>query len=189
MIAVPAPYPSWGVDCVTTLTAESAAGFRAAGAAFVMRYLGALSPTEIALILDAGLLCGLVSYADQWDPASVLAELRVLGIPSGVCVAIDVESVHESASIVAGRIDACSAAIASLGLLPALYVGADQPLDAAGLYARQTVRYWRSMSLVPEPACGYSMMQGPTTTIAGVSVDIDYPRPDYQGRAWTFIGA
>ena len=188
MIAVPAPYPSWLVDCDTTLTAQTAAGLRAAGAAGVLRYLGALSPTELALILDAGLLCGLVTFADQWDPASVRAELQALGVPQGVCVAIDVESVHETADVVASRIDACSAAIASLGLLPALYVGADQPLDAAQLYARQTVRYWRSMSLVPEPRCGYSLAQGPTTVIAGVKVDIDYPRPDYYGRTWMLIG-
>lgn len=188
MQAVVAPYPSWGIDCVSKLGVATAAGVRASGASFVMRYLGSLDPDELAIILAAGLLCGVVTYADQWDPEAVVAALEGLSVPAGVCVGIDVESVAESAAIVAERIDACANAVAGSSRIPGLYVGSNQPLDGPGLYARTTVRYWRSMSFVPEPRCGYCLEQAPTTTIAGLRCDVNYVRPDYEGRMWTLIG-
>ena len=143
MRAVAPAFPSWGVDCITKLTASSAASLKAAGASFAVRYLGSLSPEELHAILDAGLLVN--TWADT---------------------------------------------ISAAGFTPGLYVGANCGMTAEELYQLRVTRYWRSMSLVPTPQCGFVMSQlYPTTTVAGVGVDIDVPQQDWQGRTTMMIGA
>ena len=190
MLAAPAPFPALGVDCVTVLTADSATALRSQGIRFACRYLGSLTPVELTDILAAGMMVSPVTYADQFDGAASVAELRALGIPLGVTVWLDVEGVGTMVpAIVIAKINTWAYAVSSAGYQPGLYVGANGVLSAAELYALNVVRYWRSMSLVPEPACGFCMTQlQPTTMIDGVSVDVDVVGHDYRGRLPTMVG-
>ena len=179
-----------GIDTVTTLTAESAAALKADGFSFAVRYLGSIDASEVAAITGAGLLLSLVTYADKWDGASTVAELKALGIPAGATIWLDVESVNEPAAMVIGKIDAWANAVNSAGYQPGLYVGAAQPLTAAQLYALEVVRYWHSMSSVLTPSCGFCQLQlYPAVQVAGVSVDIDVIQQDYEGRLPMLVGA
>jgi Domain of unknown function (DUF1906) len=187
--AVQAPYPATGVDCVTVLDAGRAQGLKEAGMAFAIRYLGSITAAELATILQAGLLVGLVTYADQWDGPTTVARLRALGIPAGVTVWLDVESTTTRGDILVEEINEWAGILVAAGYQPGMYVGANTPLTAQDIYGLAVVRYWRSMSLVPEPQCGYCLQQCPTTTLAGTEVDVDYTRPDYAGRLPSFVGA
>ena len=187
---MPAPFPALGYDCVTSMDAERASALKAAGMAFCTRYLGSITSTEMACILDAGLLLSLVTYADKWTPSQTVSELTALGVPQGATVWLDVESVKEDAATVTQAINAWADAVTAGGWQPGLYVGASQPLSAVEVYQLRVVRYWKSMSQVVEPQCGWSMVQlYKTTTIAGTEVDVDVVSYDYQGRLPTFIKA
>lgn len=190
MIAVQAPFPALGVDCVTTLSADHASALRAAGLRFACRYLGSLSAPELSDILAAGMMACPVTYADRFDGAASVADLEELHVPTGVTVWLDVEGVSNVApNELIEQINAWANVIAGAGYQPGLYVGANGVLSAAELYSLQVVRYWRSMSLVPEPACGYCLTQlQPTIVLAGVSVDVDVIGHDYRGRLPTMIG-
>lgn len=187
---MPAPFPALGYDCVTAMDAGRAQALKAAGMSFCVRYLGSITATEMQVILDAGLLLSLVTYADQWSPSATVSELTALGVPSGVTIWLDVESVKEDAATVTNAINAWADAVSAGGWQPGLYVGAAQPLSAEELYQLRVVRYWKSMSQVVELQCGWSMVQlYKTTTIAGTEVDVDVVSYDYQGRLPTFIKA
>ena len=187
MRAVAPAFPSWGVDCITKFTASSAASLKAAGASFAVRYLGSLSPEELHAILDAGLLCSVVTYANHFAADDAVAVLRALGVPAGVTVWLDVEGVLTDPK---ARVNTWADTISAAGFTPGLYVGANCGMTAEELYQLRVTRYWRSMSLVPTPQCGFVMSQlYPTTTVAGVGVDIDVPQQDWQGRTTMMIGA
>lgn len=186
MKATQAPFPSFGVDCVTVLDPVSAYALKRAGAAFAVRYLGSVTNAELTSILGAGLLVALVTYADQWDPARAVADLSALGVPAGVTVWLDVESVPQDPT---QEVNAWADAVQAGGWQPGLYVGSNTGLTAQQLYGLRVVRYWRSMSDVPTPKCGYCMQQlFPTTVVAGVPVDVDVVQQDWEGRVATFIG-
>ena len=191
MQAVTAPFPGWGIDCVTVLDDTRCQGLKALGASFVIRYLGSITPGELSTILASGLLCSLVTYADKWNPASTVSELATLSIPTGVTIWVDVESVQEPAATVTSAVNDWAAAVVAAGYLAGMYVGANQPLSASELYALpQISRYFQSMSNVPTPACGFCLLQrAPTITLAGTSVDVDYAGPDWQGRFAMMVGA
>ena len=88
------------------------------------------------------------------------------------------------------RVNTWADTISAAGFTPGLYVGANCGMTAEELYQLRVTRYWRSMSLVPTPQCGFVMSQlYPTTTVAGVGVDIDVPQQDWQGRTTMMIGA
>ena len=146
---------------------------------------------EIDTILQSGLLLSLCTYADSWDGPRTVEELKALQIPAGVTVWLDIESIGADVSPqhVIDSINSWADAVIAGGFQPGLYVGAGVGLTASQLYALRVVRYFRSMSLVPEPACGFSMSQyGPSFTIAGTLVDIDLAHEDYRGRRATFVG-
>jgi hypothetical protein len=190
MNTVPAPFPALGYDCVTQMDAVRAAGLKGAGMAFCVRYLGSITPSELAVILDAGLLVSLVTYADKWTPEATVAELTALDVPHGVTIWLDVESVNEDAATVTSAINAWAAAVSAGGWQPGLYVGANQPLNAEELYQLNVVRYWRSMSNVPTPSCGWCLMQlYKTVTVAGTEVDVDCVQYDFQDRMASMIGS
>lgn len=190
MVIQPAPFPALGIDCVTVLDATSAAALKAQGISFAIRYLGSVTASELEAILDAGLLASVVTYADQFDGPSTIRELTALGIPEGVTVWLDVESVHEDAQTLIASINNWASHVSALGWQPGLYVGANQPLTGEQLYQLRVVRYWKSMSQVTEPSCGWSMVQAyKTTTIAGTQVDVDYVTYDYQSRLPMMVSA
>lgn len=202
MNLVSVPCGSYGIDCATILTAASAAGLRAASIDFVARYLGQITPDELAIILAAGLGLELVTFsrAPGWSPSAALgtadgdtdvARLRTLGVPAGMVVWIDLEGSGGDATSTAAWVNARAAVLVAAGFVAGLYVGAGCVLDAAELYALpQVTRYWRAFNLgIPEPACGFCQFQlfPPDQMLAGVRVDLDFTQEDYMRRAPTML--
>jgi hypothetical protein len=198
MQIAPVPVGSRGADMVTVLTSSTAAGLKALGYDFVVRYLGGLSFTELSEILSAGLGCQLVTYsrAPGWlptaamgasDGANDVAQLKALGVPEGVLLWIDLEGSGDDATDTAGWVEARAAAIVAAGYVAGLYVGSGCVLDGPQLYALGSVtRYWRAYNAgIPEPDpagfCQYQLFPG-EMTVGGVLVDIDFAQQDYKGR-------
>jgi len=181
------------VDCVTALTDTSAAELRRAGVDGAIRYLGSVTVAEMGAITVAGLGVMVVTYADRFDGSSALAELSAIGYPAGATVWLDVECLGAKleTSTIVGEINAWARVVASAGYVAGLYVGANALLTSAELTALLVTRYWRGMSrlvdragTLAEPAPGYCVSQlYPTTTIVGVSVDVDFAGQDWQGRS------
>lgn len=197
MILRPPPFPSLGVDCITTLDAVRCKGLVGAGMRFACRYLGSLTVAERDVILASGMGISPVTYGrTSWDGLSSgagivdggvdLAHLTDAGIPSGATVWIDLEGVPSSTSAadVEAWVDARSYRLKKAGYDVGLYIGAAPGLSGDQAYSLPNVdRYWRSLSRVPEPTCGFSLLQlFPTTMIAGTSVDVDCVQQDWHGR-------
>ena len=190
MNAIQAPFPALGADCITVLDAGRCQGLKDAGLKYVVRYLGSLTAGELSVILASGLLCSIVTYADSFDGPTTIRALGALWIPKGVTVYLDLESTSQSVSAVTASVNNWASHVSASGWQPGLYVGADQPLSGAQLYTLGVVRYWESMSAVPDPQCGYCMRQlYKTVTIAGTEVDINVVQYDYEDRLPTFVGA
>jgi hypothetical protein len=202
MKVVPAIFPGLWVDSVQALTKETAAGLKADSIAGSIRYLGSLTQTERDIILTAGLGLDVVTYSRSpgWAPSPGLGQsdgvtdlhhLSDAGIPTGVTVWIDLEGCHGDEKGAADWVDERSGVLANAGYEVGVYVGYDQPLDGGLLYALpQVTRYWKSLSKVPEPTCGWSLIQlYKSVTIAGVWVDVDVIQYDYQSRVPTVLVA
>ena len=204
MVIQPAPFPALGFDCITVLDATSASALKAEGMKYAIRYLGSVTAAELQAILDAGLFFMPVTFsrAPGWTPTASMgtsdgqgdvAHLKGIGILTGCTVWIDLEGVNPAtpADVVAAWVSARAAVISAAGFDVGIYVGSDAILNSAQLYALPTVnRYWRSLSDAPTPTCGWSMMQCyPTTTVAGVEVDVDCIQQDWQGRLPIVVGA
>jgi hypothetical protein len=205
MKIAPPPFPSIGCDTITVMDAVRCQGLRAAGVGFIFRYLGSLGPAERDVILASGLGLGLVTYSDApgWVPTAEKGaayavtdhqHLIAAGIPLGATVMVDLEGVATTASPadVAAFINARSKPLADAGFVPGLYVGYGGGLTSDELYALPHTRhYWRSLSRVPEPSCGWVMMQASPGDIivAGTEVDVDYPQHDFQGRQAMLVWA
>ena len=193
MISAVVPVGARLVDCVTALTDTSAAELRRAGVDGAIRYLGSVTAEEMADITAAGLGALVVTYADRFDGSTALAELTAIGYPAGATVWLDVEGLGAKleASVIVGEINAWARVVQGAGYLAGLYVGANALLTSAELTALLVTRYWRGMSRIrdradapAEPASGYCMAQlYPTTTIAGVSVDVDFAGHDWDDRS------
>lgn len=201
MRVAPAPFPGVGIDTIQVLDAVRCRALRGAGVQFVMRYLGSLSTAERDVILGEGLGLGVVTYSDApgWMPSATKGSmygqadrvhLSSAGIPAGVTVAIDLEGASPDAS--AGEVTAFLNARSSL--LPAgdagLYVGYGGGLTGEQLGALPYIhRYWRSLSNVPTPTVGWSLMQASpgNVIIGGTQVDVDYAQGDFEGRRWMLL--
>ena len=197
MIVRPAPFPSLGVDCVTILDAVRCAGLKAAGISFVMRYLDTLTPSEVGLILASGLGLGFVSYAPAggWLPSvargtaggqEAVQRLQALGIPEGVCEFTDLEGISAAALPIDIQAwgNARAAPSQASGYVAGLYVGAGSGLTGPELFDMSFTAYWKGLSQVPEPTCGWQLIQMyPTTAIAGTNVDVNAVQSDYHGRS------
>jgi hypothetical protein len=180
-----------------------------AGLKFAVRYLGSLSASESETILAAGLGLMPVTYGQgaNWSPTSGgpaanmgtaagrtdLQHLANAGLPKGCTVWIDLEGVSPSATAadVGAWVNARASVLRSAGWDAGLYVGADSVLNSAELYALVSIdRYWKSLSDVSTPTCGWSLIQlYKTVTIAGTEVDVDAIQYDYQSRLPNMIFA
>jgi hypothetical protein len=199
------PVGSKGFDTVTVLTAGSAAALKAAGANFVVRYLGGITPSELSEIVSTGLGCQLVTYsrAPGWLPTAAMgtsdgtndvAQLQALGVPGGALLWIDLEGSGGDAADTAAWVTARAAEIVAAGYIAGLYVGSGCVLNGTQLYDLVDItRYWRAFnSGLPEPLpCGYCQFQlyPPNQPVAGVEIDYDYSAFDYEGRAPTMLTA
>jgi Domain of unknown function (DUF1906) len=197
MIVRAPAFPSFGIDCVSILTASSCRALKAAGIAFVIRYLDTLTPQERDAVLEAELGLGFCSYSEAggWLPtdakgiaggAQAVAKLRALSIPEGPTVWTDLEGVAKSAAAadVMGWANAHASQITAAGYDAGLYVGAGGGLTGAELFSLEFDKYWRSLSDVPTPSpAGWALLQlFKTTVIAGVAVDVDAVQYDWKDR-------
>jgi Domain of unknown function (DUF1906) len=203
MIIKPAPFPALGFDCVTTLDTARATALKAAGMAFCLRYLGSITPAELTVIFDAGLVYMPVTFsrAPGWVPTTAMGtsdgtldvqHLHTLAIPKGATVWVDLEGAAGSATAVAGWVNARAAVLRTAGYDVGLYVGAGDVLNGQQLFELATIdRYWKSLSDVPTPAkCGFAMIQlWKTVTVAGTEVDVDCIQYDYQDRLPMVVAA
>ncbi len=200
MIVAPAAVGARAIDTVTHLDAAHCGALRAAGVDFVIRYLGGITPPEMATILDGWLGLSLVTFsrAPGWTPSAELGStdaardlvhLAELASPLGATVWIDLEGCAGGPVATAGWVNARSAALRAAGYDVGLYVGAGEALDGEQLYALPHVdRYWKSLSRVPEPTCGWSMLQRyPSTHVGGVWCDINDVQADTKGRTPNII--
>jgi hypothetical protein len=187
------------VDCVTLLTNGVATAMSDSGVDGAFQYLGSVTPTSLAGLMVAGLAFMPVTYADRFDGASTVAELRVLSIPRGVTVWLDVEGVTGVSSVsLIQQINDWAQAVLAAGWEPGLYVGAGSVLTSAELYQLKVVRYWHGMSRVvdrngevAEPMCGWCCHQlFDTQQLAGVPVDYNFVQKDWSGRlpTWAVAG-
>jgi Domain of unknown function (DUF1906) len=204
MKVIDVPHGARGADMVQTLTDSTAAALKAAGFDFVVRYLGGLSPAELAIILAAGLGVELVTYsrAPGWAPSLDMGladgrtdrgHLDALGIPPGMVVWIDLEGARGTSAEVSDWVTARASTLTNVGFVAGVYAGAGCVLNAAELYSLKGVtRYWRAFNQgIPEPACGFCQFQTfpPNQTRAGVLVDVDFVQSDYHGRFPTMLVA
>ena len=190
-------------DTVASPTAAELAAFKAGGFDGMIAYLGGNLTQE--LISEAGNqkigLCPVnFSRGDPWMPSAALgvadatasvARLTALGVPTaGLVDWCDLEGCGADPT---AYLNAWSTQLLSYkkGLIAGLYVGAGGLLNGDQLYALPGfTRYWRSLSNVPEPRCGFVMNQVyPTTSFAGVSIDYDYAQLDYNGRSASWLQA
>jgi hypothetical protein len=202
MIIRTAPFPALGYDCITPMDAARAVALKAAGMSFAIRYLGSINPTELACILNAGLLFMPVTFsrAPGWVPTAAegtsdgtqdVHQIQALGLPHGCTVWIDLEGATGNATVVSAWVNARANVIRTAGYDVGLYVGAGDVLNGQQLYSLATIdRYWKSLSDVPTPTCGFSMLQlFKTITLAGTEIDVDCIQYDYQGRLPNMVAA
>jgi len=199
------------VDCVTRVTSRAVADrMRADGVDGVYQYIGKMSLADPGLlhahvdnILAAGMGFLGVCFADQFDGARRAALFRAAGALDGLTLTADLESYHLSAASCSASLNAFALDVETAGFLPALYVGAGQPLDAFGLGQLRFARYHKSLSQVPMPVYqgqqrGWSMVQhfgdprDPSVDWrhvmrGGVNVDLNTAGPDALGRRLTWM--
>jgi len=146
MVIKPAPFPAFGFDCVTVMTAARATALKAAGMTFAIRYLGSVTASELAIIMAAGLMFMPVTFsrAPGWIPTAAMGtsdgntdvqHLKSVGVPEGCTVWIDLEGTAGSAQAVAAWVNARAAVIKAAGYDVGLYVGSGDVLNGQQLYA------------------------------------------------------
>jgi hypothetical protein len=204
MVIQPAPFPALGIDTITNLDTVHATALKDAGFKFAIRYLGSVTAAELAILLDAGLSFMPVTYSRPggWTPTAEMGtqdgqndiqQLKALGILTGCTVWIDLEGVSLAtpANIVSEWINNRAAVMKAAGFDVGVYVGVNDVLSGPQLYAIPNVnRYWKSASDVPTPTCGFCLLQlFPTTTVAGISVDVNVVQQDWEGRLPMVVSA
>lgn len=193
-------------------TFAQARALQASGVDCLIGYLGAMNPTRLKMVLDAGLAFMPVTYAGEYEDgaADEVSQLRALGIPAGATVWLDLEGMKAYKTPppdLIAKINAWADAITAGGWMPGLYVGAPQPLTSRELYQLRVVRYWlglgkpvdRNAALV-YPDCGWCMIQqwhgdplkkgGMFWKDSGVFVDTNGIGMDHRNRlpVWVVAG-
>jgi hypothetical protein len=182
-----------GFDTDTKLDLTTAKLFRQSGYSFCLRYISLdnensadLDHDEAQAILEAGLALMPVQHVRYagWTPTAssgtetgkTAADNAIhVGFPSKVNVWLDLEGINPNATAdaVVAYCNSWYEAVAQVGYLPGLYVGANSVLDGQQLYRDLKFQhYWHSLSLVPNVAVrGYQMIQSDGGTVHGVGID------------------
>jgi hypothetical protein len=193
-----ATFPSFGIDTVLELDTAACRFLAMHGYNFVVRYLGGLTPAELAKIMCSGLAMMPVtrSHKPGWVPSAELGDadgvaslchlngLGLAGLPSTVW--LDFEQCAGPASAAIDWANAWSLRLTRAGYEAGLYVGSGAGLSSEQLWKLpHFTRYWRSCSIVPEPANrGFCMFQlkPPNIQLApGLIVDVDVICEDWRG--------
>ena len=188
-----APVGSRFIDTVVKINPTIAASLKAAGVDGVFRYLGSIDSKEVSAILGAGLMLGAVCFsrAPGWQPsasigasdgASMVAHAKSAGLLPGMTLWVDFEGPSGTATDQMAYINSCADQITAAGYVAGLYVGLSA-LNPAQLFSTRVHAYWKSLSNVPTPTCGFQVYQiYPTTKIANVELDVDFTGSDYAHR-------
>lgn len=157
----------------------------------------AANPGTVQRIFSHGLAIALLTEADTFDVLTAAIgtargllsaqAARGLGAPVGVHMTIDFEE-PKAGSQPAPYLDARSDAQEGQGYPACLYAGLPEPLTGSGLYNTHPRRYWKGGGKVPEPDCGWCVVQLEPLEgllLAGVAVDMDVTKEDYEGRVLT----
>lgn len=189
-----------GFDTDTKLDLTTAKLFRQSGYYFCLQYISLSSENdddldhdEAQAILNAGLALMPVQHVRYvgWMPDESLgaqtgqtaADNAIhVGFPAKVNVWLDLEGISSDATA-AGVVAYCNSwydAVAQVGYLPGLYVGANSILDSQQLYSDLKFQhYWHSLSSVPNVAVrGYQMIQSDGGTVHGVGIDKNLTQAD-----------
>ncbi|HEY9662798.1 MAG TPA: DUF1906 domain-containing protein [Allocoleopsis sp.] len=195
-----APSGRVGFDTDTQLNFATAKLFRQSGYDFCLRYLSLgnensydLDHDEAQAILNGGLALMPVQHVRYagWMPDVALgtqtgktaADNTIqVGFPTKVNVWLDLEGISPSATA-ADVIAYCNSwfdAVAGVGYLPGLYVGANSILDGKQLYSSLKFQhYWHSLSIVPNVSVrGYQMIQSDGGTVHGIGIDKNMTQAD-----------
>ena len=195
-----APTGLIGFDSDTKLNLAIAKLFRQSGYQFCLRYISLeaensydLDNEEAQAILNAGLALMPVQHVRYagWLPDAAsgtqtgqnAADNAIhLGFPAGVNVWLDLEGIDPNAApdAVVAYCNSWYEAVAKVGYLPGLYVGANSILDSQQLYSNLKFQhYWHSLSIVPNVAVrGYQMIQSDGGTVHGISIDKNLTQAD-----------
>jgi Domain of unknown function (DUF1906) len=202
------PAGAKGIDCITRLTATTAAAIRASGVTFAMRYLPLagnplgwdLTLEERDIILGAGLGLGAVQHvrkAGLWTPstrigmldgAAAVANALAAGLMPGMTLHYDMEGPIMTATWedVIDYDRAWTRPVVAAGFVAGGYFGYGLPGPTASrLWDLSVTRYWKSGSDIVAPAnCGWALEQllPFNQTLAGVPVDYDECKGDALGR-------
>ena len=188
------------IDAVTPLDEHSGGVLKSAGIDAVVQYAPTMNKTRLASILSTGLALMLIGgYADKpdaWSPnaglgrsegqASVLRAKSCEYFP-GAVLWCDIETPNPGAHAqdILDYGNAWAAEVGAAGYLPGVYIGAGVRLTPSQLYSMRFVRYWRAGSMgVPEPTCGWSMIQlyPLDQVLQGIGVDYDIVQGDEKLR-------
>ena len=203
----------YGFDTDAPLTHATAASLAAATyhghpIRFAIRYVsftqpfpGDLSSLEAGAITGAGLVLLVVCHPPnpRWTASGQLGRSHgawaaknalAAGYAQGCHLFVDLEGLANSGGPVSDYANEWCSEVAQAGYDPAVYVGFDAGLNASELYALPLpTRYWSDDGNRQVAARGCCMHQGPTVTIAGVSVDPDHHSPDAFGGCLVGMGA
>lgn len=214
LVAQPAWPGARGVDCVTPINEAFADWLVAERFDYVSRYLGSLSGEEVQVIVSRGLAFFPVCYAGHRDPGPHVTALTALGIPTGVTVWNDLESVPPEGDANAKAVRVCTELnYWAMGIRgpsgdkwdPGLYM-ANDPLitsvEAGGLILD---RYWEGAALIldrfgrpvipglstgPIGWCGKQIVPIDIRTWRGkptpAPIDVDFVYEDFRGRVPTW---
>lgn len=201
MKSAPASFPAFGIDTVLRLTASQCAALRARGFSFACRYLGGLTPDELATILAGGLAVFPVTYSRKpgWVPTpgmgaadgkAAVTRAKYLKLPAGTTVWLDLEGCSGSADATTAWVNEWAAAIIAAGFDPGLYVGySPGGLDENALWKLKVDRYWRAPFALEPARCGPCMFQlyPLNTKVEGVNVDVDVIGHDRLNRVPNWV--
>lgn len=215
LVAQPAWFGSRGVDCVTPINVCFAEWLVANHFDYVSRYLGSLTRAELDIIMGHGLALFPVCYAGQRNPRPHVDALAALGIPYGVTVWNDLESVPpgDNADVkarqVIGELDAWAIGIRGPKVNlwdPGIYVANDPLLTARELGSLLLDRYWEGAAMVVDRSgrqinapvtatgpigwCGKQIVPGNITRWRGkptpAPIDVDFIYEDFRERVPTW---
>lgn len=197
-----------GADTAQALTADNVQTLVKSGYTFCIRYIPLAEPpgsgpfvdlnaNEAQTILDGGLALMVVQHARTGgvqasqgteDGAAAVTSCQAIGLPAGVNVWLDLESISGEVLSYANN---WYTQVYNAGYLPGVYVGAGitdngQAVTGYQLYWKLLFQhYWRSLSNVPGvDNRGYQMIQlrpGNQVLEGGLQIDIDVTQEDYEG--------
>lgn len=185
-----------GVDTILPFGPSRALAIKAAGFAFIVRYLGALTTLERNVILHAGLALLAVTYSRRpsWQPSGELGDqdglhavqnARTAGLPEGMSLYCDLEGPGGVGADTIDYVNAWADRVQAAGFKAGLYVGYGVQLSDEQMYhSLKVTGYWDSCSRnVGVAHRGFQMFQEypGNQKVAGILVDVNHIEKDGQG--------